>query len=217
MRGITSLLGSGIPSGNERKQPLDLPPELPEELRQGLRQYLKQAVPVACELEDSYGLLIADLSSTLSRVGSPEDLIDLTRLLYADIARWNGIRAAQASGKHMQLTGWQHVHVRALLTLDAPDADEVLIALLNFDQYVLYAARALLELAQIEPEIPNPFLRESFRLVWVAREGKHAARFEEGKRQKYAAAIRSCLEQRLAQVGDFSISRTRSIQYMLTP
>jgi hypothetical protein len=133
-------------------------------------------------------------------VGSPEDLIDLTRLLHADVARWTAIRAAQASGKHVQLTGWQQVHVRALLTLDAPDADEVLIALLNVDQYVLYAAKALLELAQIEPEIPNPFVRESFRQIWLAREGKRAARFEEGKRQKYAAAIRSCLEQRLAQV-----------------
>jgi hypothetical protein len=200
LRGITSLLGRGIPSGNEREQPLDLRPELPEELCQGLRQYLKQAVPFACELEDSYGRLIADLSSTLSRVGSPEDLIDLTQLLYADVARWNEIRAAQASGKHMQLTGWQHVHVRALLTLDAPGADAVLIALLNVDQYVLYAARALLELAQIEPEIPNPFLRESSRQIWLAREGKRAARFEEGKRQKYAAALRSCLEQRLVQV-----------------
>ena len=170
LRGITSLLGRGIPSGNEREQPLDLRPELPKELCERLRQYLKQAVTFACELEDSYGRLIADLSSTLSRVGSPEDLIDLTRLLHADVARWTAIRAAQASGKRVQLTGWQQVHVRALLTLDAPDADEVLIALLNVDQYVLYAARALLELAQIEPEIPNPFLRESFRQVWLARE-----------------------------------------------
>jgi hypothetical protein len=70
----------------------------------------------------------------------------------------------------------------------------------NVDQYVLYAARALLELAQIEQEVPNPFLRESFRRIWLAREGKRAARFEEGKRQKYAAALRSNLEQRLVQV-----------------
>jgi HEAT repeat protein len=200
LRGITSLLGRGIPSGNEREQPLDLRPELPKELCEHLRQYLKQAVTFACELEDSCGRLIADLSSTLSRVGSPEDLIDLTRLLHADVARWTAIRAAQASGKRVQLTGWQQVHVRALLTLDAPDADEVLIALLNVDQYVLYAAKALLEFAQIEPEIPNLFLRESFRQIWLAREGKRAARFEEGKRQKYAAALRSCLEQRLVQV-----------------
>jgi hypothetical protein len=200
LRGITSLLGRGIPSGNEREQPLDLRPELPKELCERLRQYLKHAVTFACELEDSHGRLIADLSSTLSRVGSPEDLVDLTRLLYADVARWTAIRTAQASGKRVQLTGWQQVHVRALLTLDAPDADEVLIALLNVDQYVLYAARALLQLAQIEPEIPNPFLRDSYRQIWLARDGKRAARFEEGKRQKYAAALRSCLEQRLVQV-----------------
>jgi hypothetical protein len=100
----------------------------------------------------------------------------------------------------MQLTGWQLVHVRALLTLGAPDADEVLIALLNVDQYVHYAAKALLELAQIEPEVPKPFSRENFRQIWLAREGKRAARFEEDKRQKYAAALRSCLEQRLVQV-----------------
>jgi hypothetical protein len=55
-------------------------------------------------------------------VGHPEDLIDLAQLLHTDIARWNAIRAAQASGKHMQLTGWQQVHVRALLTLDAPES-----------------------------------------------------------------------------------------------
>jgi hypothetical protein len=118
----------------------------------------------------------------------------LAKLLYADVARWNAIRAAQASGKHMQLTGWQQVHVRAFLMLDAPDADEALIALLNVDQYVLYAARALLELAQIEPEIPKPFLRESFRQIWLARKGRRALRFEESKRQKYAGVLRSCHE-----------------------
>jgi hypothetical protein len=89
--------------------------------------------------------------------------------------------------------------VRALLTLDAPDADHVLIALLNVDQYVLYAAKALLELAQIEPGILNPFMRESFRQIWLAREGKRTVLFEEGKRQKHVAALRSCLEQRLVQ------------------
>jgi hypothetical protein len=200
LRGITNLLGRGIPSGNEREQPLDLKPELPEELCQSLRQYLKRAVQFACELEDPHGALGANLSSTLSRVGHPEDLVDLAKLLYADVARWNAIRAAQASGKHMQLTGWQQVHVRAFLMLDAPDADEALIALLNVDQYVLYAARALLELAQIEPEIPKPFLRESFRQIWLARKGRRALRFEESKRQKYAGVLRSCLEQRLVQV-----------------
>ena len=197
LRGITNLLGRGIPSGNEREQPLDLNPE---ELCQSLRQYLKRAVQFACELEDPHGALGANLSSTLSRVGHPEDLVDLAKLLYADVARWNAIRAAQASGKHMQLTGWQQVHVRAFLMLDAPDADEALIALLNVDQYVLYAARALLELAQIEPEIPKPFLRERFRQIWLARKGRRALRFEESKRQKYAGVLRSCLEQRLVQV-----------------
>jgi hypothetical protein len=200
LRGITSLLGRGIPSGNEREQPLDLRPELPKELCERLRQYLKQAVTFACELEDSYGRLIADLSSTLSRVGRPEDLIDLARLLHADIARWNAIRAAQASGKHMQLTGWQQVHIRAILTLGAPDADEVLIGLLNIDQYVLYAAKALLELAQSEPNTRQPLLSESFHQIWLVRDGKRTDRFEERKRQKFATALRTSLEQRLVAV-----------------
>jgi hypothetical protein len=200
LRAITSLLGRGIPSGIEREQPLDLRPELPRELCKRLRGYLKQAVTFACELEDSHGRLVADLSSSLSRVGSSEDLIDLSRLLYADVTRCNAVRAAQASGKHMQLTGWQHVHVRAILTLDAPDADEVLIALLNVDQYVLDAAKALLEIAKIEPEIPKPSFRESFDQIWLAREGRRDNRLKERRRQKYASALHSCLEQRLVQV-----------------
>jgi hypothetical protein len=200
LRGITSLLGRGIPSSNEREQPLDLRPELTEELLQSLRGYLKRAVPFARELEDLHGDLVANLSSTLSRVGCPEDLRDLDQLLQTDVGRWNAIRAAQASGKHMQLSGWQQVHTRALLTLGAPDADEVLIALLNVDPYVLYAAKALLELARIEPEIPKPFSQESFSQIWSAREGKRAGRFVESKRQKFTASLRSSLEQRLVQV-----------------
>jgi hypothetical protein len=200
LRAITSLLGRGIPSGIEREQPIDLRPELSSELCERLRRYLKQAVTFACELEDFHGRLISDLSSSLSRVGSPEDLIELTRLLYADVTRWNAMRAAQASGKHMQLTGWERVHVRALLTLGAPDVDEVLIALLNVDQYVLDAATALLELARIELEVPKPFVQESFRQIWQAREGKRVGLLEEGRRRKYSIALHSCIEQRLMQV-----------------
>jgi hypothetical protein len=198
--GITSLLGRGVPSANEREQPLDLRPELSEQLCQNLRQYLKQAVPFACGLEDPKGTLVANLSSTLSRVGNPEDLSDLDRLMHTDIARWDAIRAAQASGQHTQLTGHQQVHVRSILTLGAPNADDILIALLNIDSYVLYAAKALLELAQIEPDTRQPFFRESFHQIWLARDGKRAGRFGEDKRQKFAAALRTSLEQRLAAV-----------------
>ena len=154
----------------------------------------------ACELEDTHGGLVADLSSSLSRGARPEDLIDLKRLLHADVERWNAIRAAQASNKRVQLTGWERVHLRALLTLRAPNTDEVLISLLNIDHYVHDTAKALLELAQIEPELSRPFSRESFGHLWLPAEGRRVARFEEARRLKYAAALRSCLEQHLLRV-----------------
>ncbi len=201
LRCVTNLMnGVGRWSGDGGR-PLDLRPELSEELRQRFRAYLKKAVPFACALEDLEGSLLANLSSTLSRIGDPEDIDDLAELVKADIARWRAVREAQAARRRVQATGWAMWHIRALLSLGAENTDEVLIRLLDESHYCVDAARGLLELARIEQQIASwPFKEPDFNQIWMVREGKSKARFEESRRQRYSAAIRSGVERQLEAI-----------------
>jgi len=147
------------------------------------------------------GSLLANLSSTLSRIGDPEDLTDLAELVKADIARWRSVREAQAAGRRVQATGWAMWHVRAILSLGAENADEVVIPLLDDSHYCVDAARGLLELARINQITPWPFNEPAFNQIWLVRDGKSEARFDESRRQLYSAAIRSRVERQLEAVG----------------
>ena len=200
LRCVTDLMnGVGRWSG-DGGQPLDLRSELSEDLRQHFRAYLKKAVPFACAHQDLEGRLLANLSSTLSRIGDPEDLTDLAELVKADIARWKAVREAQAAGRRVQAMGWAMWHVRAILSLGAENADEILIPLLDDPHYCVDAARGLLELARIRQITSWPFKEPDFNQIWLVREGKSEVHFDESKRQRYSMAIRSCVERQLEVV-----------------
>jgi hypothetical protein len=91
-------------------------------------------------------------------------------------------------------------HVRAILSLGAENADEILIPLLDDPHYCVDAARGLLELARIRQITSWPFKEPDFNQIWLVREGKSEVHFDESKRQRYSMAIRSCVERQLEVV-----------------
>ncbi len=84
---------------------------MPELLRQSVRRYLKDGIEklLADDLFDDATRSHAAIG--LARIGDPEDLVDLRRMIAADMVR----HRAKSSR-----TTWAHGYVQALLMLDAP-------------------------------------------------------------------------------------------------
>lgn len=169
--------------------------DLPEPLRQRFRAYLKRCVPFVLSQDDFPGHLKMHLAVALGRVGDPEDLADLERLIQADIDRLRKGRAALvrgeqnaiANGARMGCANW---HVNALMRLTPEGAEAVLLRILREPEYEGEASKALVRLALKQPEpgwvgIRAPHYRE----VWAARAGKRATGFDEDRRRRYTAAI----------------------------
>jgi len=155
---------------------------LPEPLRQSLRRYLKEGI--ARILSDNLfdDSTRSHTAITLARIGVPEDLADLRRLIDADIVRQN------SRGGGTTYSNW---YVEALLFLDAPDIDTTLVELLREPKYEREASRGLLRLVA-PPNRENPWLgnRTDFEAIWLAREGKRPPGFDEARANRYALAIK---------------------------
>lgn len=98
--------------------------ELNKELRAELCGYLKDGVTAVLSEDDYRGELKADLATALARIGSPDDLTELNRLLRADIERVKRGRADSIRRRISPLAQgagicWARWHVRALISLDA--------------------------------------------------------------------------------------------------
>jgi hypothetical protein len=74
--------------------PDDLRGSLKEDTRQLLRAYLTRAVFVVLEWPDDSGTHMAQLASALSRVGEPDDIALLKKLISRDIERMKAQRAS---------------------------------------------------------------------------------------------------------------------------
>jgi hypothetical protein len=180
----------------------DLRSDLPEDLRQRLRSYLKSGVSFASSRTDPGGRLLADLASSLARVGEPEDMADLLALLHADLTRLQQIREARSAGKPVHgVMGWAPWHLQAVISLDRDQAENVLLPLLDEEDYEVDAAKSLLRLATINQREKNIFPgKKNYALLWNARDAQSPARFAEDSRQRASAAltkrITALLEQR---------------------
>ena len=113
-----------------------------------LRAYLKDGVDVVLGRDDFNGEEKADLAKAIARVGKPEDMPDLLRLIRADIERRRRGRAARAAGDRGPLGNGGVMdcgsrHVAAVVLLDPTGADAVLIDLLGEREYVSHAAAAM--------------------------------------------------------------------------
>jgi hypothetical protein len=112
---------------------------LPDMQRNTLRAYIKKSIGKVLT-DDLFGESIrAHAAIALARIGDPEDMADIRRLIYGDIAR------RKACHSPMSYSNW---YVDALLRLEAPNADEVLIELLSDERYERDASGGLLRLAK---------------------------------------------------------------------
>jgi hypothetical protein len=177
----------------------DLRSLIEEDHRQRLRKYLKEGLPFALNQDDFNGHLKAHLALALARVGEPDDMHDVHRLIRADIDRLRRGRAALLRGERGPLTNgatmwWTNWYVRAVSWLDPKRAEETFLDLLCEPEYEQEATTALIQLARIQsPEKQLGLNRPDYSLVWDARLGRRATQFDEDRRFRYATAIKKRL------------------------
>lgn len=180
----------------------DLRSQVQGDLRQILRRYLKEGVPFALSQDDFSGQLKMHLALSLARVGDPEDMADLHRLIRADIERERRGRAARLRGERGPLadggiTRCSNWHVRAVAWLDPRRAEEILLEVLCEPEYEQDAATALVQLARTQnSERRVGFRTTDYLVVWEARAGRRATGFDEDRRHRYAVAIK----QRISEI-----------------
>jgi len=174
----------------------DLRPLLQDDLRQSLRRYLKNGLNFVLSQDDFSGETKANLASALARVGEPEDMLDLSQLIQADIQRerkgraaWvRGERSKFANGGLMSYTNW---HVRAVTSLNPESAEAILLHVLDEPEYETEAASALVRLARTRvAEELFSFKPTDYSVVWEARAGRIPNEFDEERRRRYATAIK---------------------------
>ena len=76
----------------------DLRGQLSDDIRQTLRTYLKGGLPFVLTQDDFNGSLKSELATALARIGNPEDIDDLNKLIQADIERMRKGREAWRKG-----------------------------------------------------------------------------------------------------------------------
>ena len=160
--------------------------------RAHLRVYLKGGVDTVLGRDDYNGDEKADLAKSIARIGEPQDMPELVRLIRADIERRRRGRAARVAGDRGPLGNGGVMdcggrHVGALVLLDAIGADAVLVDLLGEPEYVSHAAAAIA--SDFTPAAgPLPARGFSHEGVWAARDGP-AGRGVEARRARLAAAL----------------------------
>jgi hypothetical protein len=155
---------------------------LPDTLRQTLRSYFKLGISnfLAADLfsDDTR----AHVAIALARVGEPEDLTELRRLIDADLER---VRPAS------NRTSYSNWFVEALLGLESPDVDAVLIELLREQKYEVQATSGLLQ--RLMPwNSQKPWLGNTtdYEGIWKARAGARWPDFDAERAKHYAQAIK---------------------------
>ncbi|MCK4827802.1 hypothetical protein KA005_69380, partial [bacterium] len=133
----------------------DLRGQLRDDLRQKLRKYFKHGLSFVLNQIDHGGKLKADLSSSLARVGDPEDMIILNNLIRVDIKRIRQERSDLMRGKLSPLTGRAIMSqtnrlIQAVMMLDAQRAEDVLLRILSEPEYEEETVRALIQLAKTQ-------------------------------------------------------------------
>ncbi|MCK4789550.1 MAG: hypothetical protein KAV87_37765, partial [Desulfobacteraceae bacterium] len=184
------LLGRIGDTGSDLKSPLAY------ELRRASRTYLKEGVPFCLSQNDFNGSLKSELATALARVGDPEDMDDLNKLIQADIERMRKGREAWRKGDrgpigNGAIISWSNWHVRAVEYLDPQGAEDVLIRLLCEPEYEQEAAKALIRLARKNSsEAQHGFKRIDYQILWKTRSGQQETCFYEDRRRRYVNAIK---------------------------
>ena len=87
--------------------------------------------------------------------------------------------------------GWTNWYTRAVTWLDRRRCEEIFLELLREPEYEQDTVRALVQLAKIQNTERQRLLSgPDFRVVWEARSGRQASRFDEDRRRRYANGIK---------------------------
>ena len=164
------------------------------DLKAALRAYTKKGLPVVLGQDDFRGELKANVASVLAQVGEPDDIDDLATLVQADIERVTRGRGARAAGKRDPAAEGSSVsyapwHVRAVVELNAPKTDALLLDLLRHPEYELPVAEEMARLAV--PKKPEAlFAKVDYNKIWEARAGRIPRSPNEEQRARFAGALR---------------------------
>ena len=146
-----------------------------EDLRLGIRTYLKSSVDVVLHQNDFSGEEKANLASAIAQAGQPEDMVDLVKLIRADIERVRRGRAARLAGDRgplgngaaMSYASW---HISAVMHLHEGASEQVLIELLSEPEYCSEAAAAMAR--DFVPSSEGSFNRAlRYDLIWLHETG----------------------------------------------
>ena len=182
-----------------RSKDSDLRSELREDLRQNLRLYLKNGLQFALSQDDFRGELKAQLATALARIGDPGDMQELNALTTSEIQRIKngrtalaqGDRSAKAKGGSITYARW---HLQAVASLDADEAEPVLLRALQEQESEIDAASALVRLATSENVggLAGAFgqRERDYCSVWDIRDRGRVTGTDQRRCERYATAIK---------------------------
>jgi hypothetical protein len=177
----------------------DLRSDLSDDLRQNLRMYLKNGLQFALSQDDFRGELKAQLATALARIGEPGDMQELYKLTTAEIQRLRtgraalaeGDRSPKAKGGSMTYARW---HLHAVASLDAEEAEPVLLRALQEQESEIDAASALVRVATSENVggLAAAFGRRErdYCSVWDKRDRGRVTGSDQERCERYATAIK---------------------------
>jgi len=192
---LTDVLGKSNPTTTDVRK------SLPDAVRQKLHAYLKRAAEQAADPKGVSASVRANLALLLAQVGGPSDIPDLRRLIEADSIRFREMMAARMKGDRSgDSVSYVYLYIGAVTTADPEHADEVLLELLNEQQYEQVAAETLVRRAR-KREGPSTLgnNRLDFGKVWAVRDGKETEEFVEERRRRYAEAFQALVEKLLKE------------------
>jgi hypothetical protein len=176
----------------------DVRSSVSEEMRLKLRAYLKRAARLGADPDGLRADTRAEVAQLLANVGEQEDLGDIRHLIEADSVRLQKAQAAWIAGDRSQdATGYGHLFLGAVTTVDPAGADDIIVNLLMKDpQYVYILPERLPGLARrsTEQQAFDPH-RLDHQRIWRGRSGQPDERFVEERRARFADALLDQIKQ----------------------
>lgn len=164
-------------------------------LRVRLRAFVKSGIELVLHEDDFNGEQKANLASSIAQVGEPEDMVDMARLIRADIERMRRGRAAWvardrgpiANGGIMSYSQW---NIAAAMDLDPSGATDLLIELLAEPEYVSDVTSAMArDYVNVPATLRGNIL--NYQQMWAAREGRLPPPPSNARRERFGAALKA--------------------------
>lgn len=183
--------------------------------RQSLRCYIKDTIAHALTNNELSGETRTHAAIALGRIGEPEDINDIRRLIDADIHRLDAPR--RPSGGLMM---YANRFIHALQLLNPPGLEAYLLELLQDSHYENDVSRTLLQIA-IPMDPGSPFVRGvAFDEIWRRRESSQRTGVDEHRARRFADALRQRIDhhkarQAIAGEADRAIGRMKALAVSL--